>query len=195
MLSGFYVTITFYHPQLYQVWTLRPPERCCVCRLCPSVLFFLIDCLPFSFSLPASFHPSLSLHLSPPPAVAEDDKLPYTILCASAGLDKSCTVEGVWMGVGAGWGPQRNGFNLNYSSRSPSCVYVWAARFVCTRACMCAQKRVSGGKKKKKCKGSSNVNYSGLGHLLCNSKMSRRCMLLHVPSVCVCGCGCVYRLQ
>lgn len=53
---------------------------------------------------------------------------------------------------------------------------------VCTRACMCAQKRVSGGKKKKKKKmqGSSNVNYSGLGHLLCNSKMSQRCMLLHV---------------
>lgn len=115
VLSGFYVTITFYHPQLYQVWTLRPLERCCVCRLCPSVLFFLIDCLPFSFSLPASFHPSLSSSV-PPPAVAEDDKLPYTILCASAGLDKSCTVEGVWMGVGAGWGPQRNGFNLNYSS-------------------------------------------------------------------------------
>lgn len=67
----------------------------------------------FALSIPPSF--CLSFHpISPPPAVAEDDKPPYTMLCAQAALDKSCSVEGV--GVGAGWGPQRNGFNLNYSS-------------------------------------------------------------------------------
>lgn len=51
-----------------------------------------------------SSHP-ISLSISPPPAVAEDDKPPYTILCAQAALDKSCSVEGVGVGVGAGWGP------------------------------------------------------------------------------------------
>lgn len=39
---------------------------------------------------------------------------------------------------------------------------------------------------------SSNVNYSGLGHLLCNSKMSQRCMPLlvwkaNVVHMCVSG--------
>lgn len=38
--------------------------------------------------------------------------------------------------------------------------------------------------------GSSNVNYSGLGHLLCNSKMSWTCMLL-----CVLGVLCVKTLM
>lgn len=55
-------------------------------------------------SLCPSFHP-ISLSISPPPAVAADDKPPYTILCAQAALDKSCSVEGEVMGVGAGWGP------------------------------------------------------------------------------------------
>lgn len=64
--------------------------------------------LPFILS-----HLSASL---PPPAVVKDDKPPYTVLCAQAALDKNRSVEGVVMGVGAGWGPQRNGFNLNYSS-------------------------------------------------------------------------------
>lgn len=36
-----------------------------------------------------------------------------------------------------------------------------------------------------KMQGSSNVNYSGLGHLLRNSKMSQRCM----PCWCVVVCG------
>lgn len=43
-------------------------------------------------------------YLSPslPPAVAEEDKPPYTVLCAQAALDKSCSVEGVGV-VGGGW--------------------------------------------------------------------------------------------
>lgn len=64
-----------------------------------------LPALYISYILPLiSSHP-ISPHLFPP-AVAEDDKPPYTILCA---LDKHCSVEGVggW-GVGVGWGPPEN---------------------------------------------------------------------------------------
>lgn len=81
--------------------------------------------------------------------------------------------------MGAGWGPLRNGFNLNYSGRNPDRVYVcysWTSLRVCMRACM-AEMVVGGGRKKNAGPEQSNVNYSGLGHLLCNSKMSQRSML------------------
>lgn len=97
-----------------------PPSQSRISVLFSALLLFHSACrvraLSPALSVPHSashFTPS-HLSISPPPAVAEDDKPPYTILCAQAVVDKSCSVEGV--GVGAGWGPQRNGFNLNYSS-------------------------------------------------------------------------------
>lgn len=93
ILSGLFV---FYVKTFYSFYSL------------PFSIFlfsFLVSCVDFHYSLSfscLSFYPILSLFICPPPAVAEDDKLPYTILSAQAALDKSCTVEGVWMGWGLG---------------------------------------------------------------------------------------------
>lgn len=89
---------------------------------------------------------SISSHLSPPPAVVEDDKPPYTILCAQAALHKSYSVE--WWEVGAGWGPQRNEFNLNYSSWNPQlcvCVGSLVSVGLCVHVHACVCRRDGGG--------------------------------------------------
>lgn len=134
VLSGFSLLYSThfsssFHTYFYQLYIFLH-QNYALLQFCSLFYYFLPVCSRFissslqsistfpSLCLSAShfisFHSIPSLSISPPPAVAEDDKPPYTILCAQAALDKSCSVEGV--GVGAGWGPQRNGFNLNYSS-------------------------------------------------------------------------------
>lgn len=120
-----YQAFLFYAPTIYHLLF----ALISISHVSISPLYAVLIMLPISsffyFFYPAKhihFPPSPSLPLilfypiSQPPAVAEDDKPPYTILCAQAALDKSCSVEGVGVGVGAGWGPQRNGFNQNYLS-------------------------------------------------------------------------------
>lgn len=109
-----------------------------------------------------SFYSISSLAISLGPAVLEDDKPPYTILCARAALDKSCSVES----GGGGLGGDLREMDLIWITRPET-----PAVCTCRQPGLWAQRRWWVGAKMP---GSSNVNYSGLGHLLCNSKMSQR---------------------
>lgn len=94
-------------------------------------------------SLPCTISPSVclsysipSLSISPPPAVAADDKRPPPLfgpLCLGCpGQELQCGGS-----RGGGWGPLRNGFNLNYSGRKPQlCVCVCVGSLIFS-ACVC----------------------------------------------------------